>query len=78
MTGNINGISATSSWFRAGGGGAAQVTGLATANFPVESVSWFDALVFSNRLSIRNGRTPAYQINGSTNPDDWGPVPTEA
>ena len=75
MTGNTNGISATPSWFRAGGG-AAQVTGLNTATFPVESVSWFDTLVFSNRLSIRNGRTPAYRINNSTNPDDWGPVPT--
>ena len=76
MTGNPNGISATPSWFRVGGGGAAQVAGLPTYNFPVEQVSWFDALVFSNRLSIRNGRTPVYSINGSTNPDTWGQVPT--
>ena len=76
MTGNTNNISVTPSWFREGGNGAGQVTGLATANFPVERVSWFEALVFSNRLSIQQGRTPVYSINGSENPDDWGPVPT--
>ena len=78
MTGNPNGISATPSWFSTGGGGAAQVSGMNTANFPVEQISWFDALVFSNRLSLRNGRTPAYRINGSTNPNDWGQVPTNS
>ena len=45
-------------------------------NLPVESVSWYYALVFSNRLSMQSGLTPAYSIGGSTNPDDWGPVPT--
>ena len=45
-------------------------------NLPVERVSWYDALVFSNRLSIQRGLTPAYSIDGSTNPDDWGTVPT--
>jgi len=45
-------------------------------NLPVESVSWYDALVFSNRLSIIRGLSPAYSIGSSTNPDDWGPVPT--
>ena len=78
MTGNTNGISATPSWFRAGGGGAAQVAGLDTGRFPVEQVSWFDVLVFSNRLSIGNGHTPVYSINGSTNPNDWGQVPTHS
>ncbi|MCL1993330.1 MAG: formylglycine-generating enzyme family protein [Spirochaetes bacterium] len=50
---------------------------------PVENVSWFDILVFANRLSEfanrlgeGEGFTPAYMINGSTNPDDWGDVPT--
>jgi len=45
-------------------------------NLPVERVSWFDAIVFSNRLSIRSSLTPAYSIDGSTNPDVWGTVPT--
>jgi len=47
-------------------------------NLPVEQVSWYDAIVFSNRLSIQRGLTPAYSINGSTNPDDWGSVPTSS
>jgi len=44
-------------------------------NLPVESVSWHYALVFSNRLSVMRGLSPAYSIGGSTNPDDWGLVP---
>ena len=42
---------------------------------PVEMVSWYDAVVFSNRLSVMRGLSPAYSIGGSTNPDDWGPLP---
>ena len=30
---------------------------------PVENISWLDALEFCNRLSIREGLTPAYTIN---------------
>jgi formylglycine-generating enzyme required for sulfatase activity len=43
---------------------------------PVEQVSWYDALVFCNKLSISEGLSPAYSINGKTNPTDWGAVPT--
>lgn len=42
---------------------------------PVETVSWYDALVFCNMLSIAEGKTPVYSIAGSTNPADWGAVP---
>ena len=42
---------------------------------PVDSISRYDAIVFCNRLSMMEGLTPAYSINGSTNPDDWGNVP---
>ncbi len=45
---------------------------------PVDSVSWYDALVFCNTLSIAEGLTPVYSINGSTNPSSWGTVPTSA
>ena len=70
------------SWFRPGGGGSAAVSGINTFNFPVDSVSWYDVLVFANRLSILTlNRTPAYEMETptagiwSTNPDLWGPVP---
>jgi len=43
---------------------------------PVERVSWYDAIVFCNRLSIAEDLFPAYRINNSTDPDDWGAVPT--
>jgi formylglycine-generating enzyme required for sulfatase activity len=41
----------------------------------VEGVSWYDAIVFCNKLSLQEGLSPAYRINNSTNPADWGPVP---
>ncbi len=43
---------------------------------PVEQVNWYDALVYCNRLSQQEGRTPCYTISGSTDPADWGAVPT--
>ena len=45
---------------------------------PVETVRWFDALVFCNRLSILEGLTPAYRINNSTDPANWGTVPANS
>ena len=44
--------------------------------YPVYYTSWYDAIVFCNRLSIMETLTPAYSISGSTNPNDWGTVPT--
>ena len=49
--------------------------GTTRVNLPVENVSWYDAIVFCNRLSIQEGLTPAYSISGSTNPDTWGNTP---
>lgn len=43
---------------------------------PVERVSWYDVLIFCNKLSMMEGLTPAYSISGSPNYQDWGAVPT--
>jgi formylglycine-generating enzyme required for sulfatase activity len=48
-----------------------------TANFPVECVNWYTAIVFCNKLSIKEGKSPAYRISGSTDPATWGAVPME-
>ena len=45
---------------------------------PVEMVSWYDALVFCNKLSMSEGLSPAYRINGSTDPAAWGTVPASS
>ena len=42
---------------------------------PVNSVFWYDALVYCNKRSMKESLTPCYKINGSTNPADWGAVP---
>jgi formylglycine-generating enzyme required for sulfatase activity len=43
---------------------------------PAENMSWYSLLVFCNKLSVMEGFTPVYSINGSNNPADWGEVPT--
>ncbi|MEG2420871.1 MAG: SUMF1/EgtB/PvdO family nonheme iron enzyme [Oscillospiraceae bacterium] len=45
---------------------------------PVERVSWFNAIVFCNKLSMKEGLTPAYVLGGYTDPKYWGRTPTEA
>ena len=45
-------------------------------NNPVNFVSWYDALVYCNTLSIKEGLTPCYAIGGKTDPSEWGAVPT--
>ncbi len=46
-------------------------------NNPVNNISWYDALVYCNTLSIKEGLTPCYAIGGKTHPSEWGAVPTE-
>ncbi|MBQ7905311.1 MAG: formylglycine-generating enzyme family protein [Spirochaetaceae bacterium] len=53
-----------------------KLTGDAVLNNPVNYVSWYDALVYCNKLSMQGNLTPCYSIDGSTDPDDWGEVPT--
>jgi len=45
---------------------------------PVENMSWYFALVYCNKRSILEGRTPCFTIKGSTDPAVWGIIPTSA
>jgi formylglycine-generating enzyme required for sulfatase activity len=40
-----------------------------TANRPVEQVSWYNAIVFCNKLSIKEGLSPAYTMYRSDAPN---------
>jgi len=61
-----------------GGSGREPAAGEVQSRRPVEQVSWYDALVFCNKLSMMEGLTPAYRINNSTDPAVWGTVPTSS
>jgi hypothetical protein len=45
-------------------------------NFPTYFVNWYETLVYCNKRSIAEGLMPCYTIGSSTNPDDWGSIPT--
>jgi formylglycine-generating enzyme required for sulfatase activity len=47
-------------------------------NRPVEQVSWYACIVYCNKRSINESLTPCYTISNSTNPADWGSVPTSS
>ena len=49
-----------------------------SGNNPVNKVSMYDAFVYCNKRSLKEGYTPCYSINGSTNPSEWGTVPTSS
>jgi formylglycine-generating enzyme required for sulfatase activity len=71
------------SHFAASGAGKDRVTGQSTDDFPVENVSWFDAIRFCNKLSEREGKKPFYEIDGTdVRVPDWKGqgyrLPTEA
>ena len=71
MTGNTNGIEPNPSSFTSN-----PAAGEVQERRPVEQVSWYDAIVYCNLLSIKEGLTPCYAIKGSTTPADWGTSPT--
>jgi len=43
--------------------------------YPVENVSWYEAIVYCNRRSQQEGLEGCYNLLGSTNTDYWGEVP---
>ncbi len=45
-------------------------------NRPVERVSWFDAIEYCNKRSIKEGLTPCYKANDITDTSKWGIEPT--
>lgn len=45
-------------------------------NYPAYYVSWYAILKYCNLRSMAEGLTPVYSISGSTNPTNWGSVPT--
>ena len=47
-------------------------------NYTAYYVSWYDALVYCNKRSMAESLTPCYCIKDSTNPEEWGDVPTSS
>lgn len=50
------------SWFSPKGNGAEKIAKINSGELPVDSVTWFDAIEFCNRLSERDGFQPYYSI----------------
>ncbi|MBP5697028.1 MAG: formylglycine-generating enzyme family protein [Treponema sp.] len=50
-------------------------SGETQANRPVERVSWYDAIMYCNKKSVADDRTPCYKVNGKTDTNQWGYTP---
>lgn len=44
-------------------------------NLPVENISWYDAIVFCNKLSVMAGFAPVYSVLYKTDVLEWEYVP---
>ena len=73
MTGNPNGIAPNPSEHQ--GDAELPAEGEVQERRPVENVRWYDAIVYCNLLSMKEGLNPCYTINDSTDPDNWGVRP---
>lgn len=40
-------------------------------DFPVSSVTWFQAIEYCNRRSMKESLSPVYSLDGKANPDTW-------
>jgi formylglycine-generating enzyme required for sulfatase activity len=58
------------SWFSARGGGKEKISGQDTSRLPVETVSWYDAVEFCNKLSESENRQAYYQLTNVGRNDD--------
>ena len=45
------------------------------SNNPVEMVSWYDAIYFCNKLSMKKGLSPVYAVDGETDVTKWNYTP---
>ncbi len=52
------------SWHHAQGKGQAKVAGMNTDRFPVENVTWYDAIQFCNTMSKKDGLPSYYEMEG--------------
>ncbi len=71
------------SYFSANGEGNKSVAGQSTEMYPVENISWLDAVKFCNKLGEMEGRGVFYEIDGeNVHVPDWNRpsyrLPTEA
>ncbi len=62
-------------WFDVIGTNPASGNGVGD-DYPIYHLNWYQLLVYCNLRSIAEGLTPCYTILGSTDPADWGLVPT--
>jgi formylglycine-generating enzyme required for sulfatase activity len=62
------------SCFSASGQGNNELAGQSSDNFPVETVSWFDAIAFCNAFSTAEGLSPYYRISNIAKYDDGNSI----
>ena len=47
------------------------------ASSPIESISWYDAIYFCNKLSVMKGKEPVYAVNDEKDITKWNYTPHE-